>query len=134
MSIVLVRRALEKKLASLAPALPTAWDNAAFTPSTGQAWQRATVLRNTPRGVDLAAETTELRGFLSLNLFYPVGAGTALAEARAEQLRAHFKPVQRLTEGVVTVEFLSPVDVGTGRADDGWWHIPVNVAWRAFTA
>ncbi|WP_225784254.1 phage tail terminator-like protein [Xenophilus sp. Marseille-Q4582] len=133
MSIVLVRRALEKRLAALTPALPTAWENAAFTPVTGQAWQRATVLRNTPLGLDLAGQMTELRGDFRIGLFYPVGVGTATAEARAELLRAHFGPVQRLTEAGVTVHLTSPVYVGSAVPDDGWLHVPVAVYWRAFT-
>mgnify|MGYP000877793500 CR=1 FL=1 len=134
MSVIAVRRALENKLAALTPSLPTAWEGASFTPVTGQAWQQATILRSPPIGMDLAAEAEEMLGDFRIGLFYPAGVGTAAVEARAELLRAHFKPVQRLTEGSVNVDLVSPVYVGSVTPDEGWIHVPVAVYWRCFTS
>lgn len=48
MSIQLIRKALEKRLGALAPALSTAYENSSFTPVNGTPYQRVNLLPATP--------------------------------------------------------------------------------------
>lgn len=128
-----IRAALEAKLLTITPPIATAWDNVNFVPTIGTPYQRVHLMRNTP--VDHAKVTLDLledRGFLAIGLFYPVGFGAGEAEARAEMIRAAFKPYQELTSSGVTVIIKRTADIKSGRREDDWWHVPVFVPWHSF--
>jgi hypothetical protein len=133
MSIPLICAALEKKLALLLPALPTAFENVTFKPITGTAYQRVNHLINKPVDHAVTADVVEQRGLLQVTLCYPAGAGRGAAQARAQAIAEHFAPVQQIKESSITVTIDQTPQIAGGMADGDFWCIPVTVAWRVFT-
>ena len=134
MTIATIRAALESRLNGISPALPTAWENVEYTPTTGTAWQRVNLLINDPVDYAVTSDVVEQRGFLQVTLFYPRGAGTATATARADAVATRFAPVQTLTSGATNVEILKTASIGGGTIVEEWFVIPVSIPWRSFTA
>ena len=132
MSLIHIQAALEKRLQSLAPAWPTAWENVAFKPVQGQSWQRLSHLINNPRDMDMARTARRDMGLLQIDVFTPLGGGRLPAMQRAEAIRSHFAPILRLTEGTTVVEINTAPRIAGGMADDAWWRVPVTVAWTSF--
>jgi hypothetical protein len=84
MSTVSIRKALEIKLAALSPSLATAYENAAFTPpAAGTPYQEAYLLPGRPDNAEMGAKNYLEVGVFQVTLKYPLGNGTADAQARA---------------------------------------------------
>lgn len=133
MSIALIQSALEKRLLTLTPQLPTAWENVTFTPPSSM-WQRVNHLINVPR--DLALERTLRmdRGIFQVTVHAPINTGRLAAMQRAELIRDHFAPVLMLTEGAVRVDIVDTPRIASPMPDEAWWAVPVSVYWSAFIA
>lgn len=86
-----IAKALEVRLAALAPELPTSWENSNFVPETGVAYQAATVLFAEPENPTLGDDFYRQRGYLQVQLRYPANTGKALAFQRAGLLQSWFK-------------------------------------------
>jgi len=84
------RRALETALAAMTPPLATAYENASFTPTTGVPYQRANMLYATPENEVLGCTRRREIGIFQVQLYYPIGPGSAAAQARADAIRAAF--------------------------------------------
>ncbi len=134
MSSQLIQAALETRLATLTPALATAYENTVFTPVTGVPYQRINMLVNRPVDHALTMDVTEERGIFQVSLFYPQGTGRGAAQARAELIKALFKPPLALTNGAVKVELMKTVHVGGGMPDGDRWMVPVSIYWQSFQA
>jgi len=133
MSLAAIQSALEKRLLTLAPQLPTAWENVTFTPPSSM-WQRVNHLINVPR--DLALERTLRmdRGIFQVTVHAPINTGRLAAMQRAELIRDHFAPVLMLTEGAVRVDIVDTPRIASPMPDEAWWAVPVSVYWSAFIA
>ena len=134
MSIAIIQSALEKRLLTLAPQLPTAWQNEVFKPTTGQPWQRVDHLINAPRDMALERTLRMDRGIFQVTAYYPIGTGRLAAMQRAELIRDHFAPVLMLTEGAVRVDIVDTPRIASPMPDEAWWAVPVSVYWSAFIA
>lgn len=133
MSLNAIQTALEKRLNTLLPSLPTAWENARpYQPVAGQPYQRVSHLLNRPRDLAITMDGTEDKGILQIDLYYPKGETRTAAIARAQAIRDHFKPPLRLTEGTTKVEISSTPQVSSGFPEDDRWRIVVSVYWRSF--
>jgi len=130
MSIVSVRAALQTKLNGMA-ALATAWENVPYTPVAGTPYQAAYVLAAEPDNPTLGDGFYREQGIFQVSLFYPLQAGTATAEARAQLIRTTFKRGTSMTSGSVTVIVDKTPEIGQGRVDGDRWHIPVKIRWSA---
>ena len=133
MSIVKIRAAMEKHLAALTPAMPTAWENAPFAPVVGVAYQSVHLLHNDPLNPTLAQSVVIERGILQVSLHYPVGAGPNAAAARAMLLRQHFPAGLALHEGGVTVRIERTPAIATAMLDEGRHVVPVSIRYQAIT-
>lgn len=133
MTIATIRAALEVRLNGIASPLPTAWENVPYTPTAGTAWQRVRLLINDPADLAITSDVVEHLGLFEVLTFYPPGAGTAAAAARAQAIADRFAPVQTLTSGSTRVEILQTARIGTGFPADDWWCVPVTVPWRSWT-
>lgn len=98
MSRAAVRAALEGALAAMSPAMPTAWENVAFTPTPGTAYQRVNILFTTPLNDENTASYIE-EGYLQVTLCCPINAGPGAADARVELIRSAFPRQKTLTSG-----------------------------------
>lgn len=112
--------------------MATAYENATFTPVTGTPYQRINMLVNRPVDHAVTMDVTEQRGIFQVSLFYPQGTGRGAAQARAELIKALFKPPLTLTNGAVKVEINKTVHIGGGMPDGDRWMVPVSIYWQSF--
>lgn len=132
MTIALIQAALEQRLATLTPALATAYENATFTPVTGTPYQRINMLVNRPVDHAVTLDVTEQRGIVQVTLMYQQGTGRGAAQARAALIADLFKPPLTLTNGAVKVELVKTVHVGGGMPDGDRWMVPISIYWQSF--
>lgn len=131
MSHPTIRKALEKHLAAMSPALSTACENVSFAPVTGVPYQRVNLLPNEP---DNSAQGPGMyfdRGILQVTLCYPQGSGPAAAEARAQLVRDWFQRGTTLVEGDVSVIVTTTPRISRGEPDGDRFCIPVSVSYQA---
>lgn len=130
MSIISVRAALSTKLNGMTPVLSTAWENVPFEPETGTPYQAAFVLPSLENPT-MGDDYHRLIGIFQISLKYPLNAGTATAEARAELIKTTFKRGTSMTSGAVTVIVEKTPEISQGRAEDDRWVIPIKIRWFA---
>ena len=133
MSLAAIQAALEKRLLTLPPQLPTAWENVTFTPPSSM-WQRVNHLINVPRELALERTLRMDRGIFQVTVHAPINTGRLAAMQRAELIRDHFAPVLMLTEGAVRVDIVDTPRIASPMPDEAWWAVPVSVYWSAFIA
>lgn len=131
MSLSIVRKALEVRLAALAPAISTAFENSAFTPVAGTPFQRVNLLPNTPDNSIQGASTYIETGLFQVTLCYPIGTGPAAAETQAQLTRAHFKRGNSMLNSGVTVIVTDTPRVSPALIDGDRYCVPVSVPWQA---
>lgn len=127
MSQPTIRSALEAALASLAPAIDTAWQNVPYTPVTGRPYQAAYLLPAEPSNHSMGDGSRQERGIFQINLMYPPGQGSAAAGARAEMIAALFRRGASFTKAGITVQIERTPEIADGRADDDRWMVPVKI-------
>ncbi len=133
MNLASIKAALEKRLLSMTPALSTAYENVPFTPVTGTPYQRVDHLLNTPHVRTLGGEASLFQGIFQVTLFYPMGNGRGVADARANQISQHFPHMLVLTEAGQDLMLERPADIRQGSPDDDRWMVPVRIYWRALS-
>lgn len=134
-----IRAALEAHLETLAPALPTAWQNRDFDPAAeapnGAPYQEAFVLPGPSRPVDLRQRRAINIGVFQINLCYPTGAGADAVEARGKLIRTHFDPATTVLESAgVKVRIAGRPVIGApieGRP--GRYVVPVSIRYESIT-
>ena len=131
MSQVLIRKALEKRLAAMTPALSTAFENATFQPAAGTPYQRVNLLPNTPDNAVQGAGMYFDRGLFQVTLCYPMGAGPNAAETRAQAVRDWFRRGTSLAEGPITVHITGTPRISPALMDGDRYCIPVSVLYQA---
>lgn len=131
MSIAIVRRALEKHLATLSPNLQTSYENATFTPVAGTPYQRLNLLPNTPDNSIQGSATYFERGIFQVTMAYPLGTGPAASEAQAQLIRAHFKRGVSMVESGVTVIVMDTPRVSPSMVDGDRYSTPISITFQA---
>lgn len=130
MSLASIRSILEGQLASISPAVSTAYENAPFTPVAGTAFQQATLLPAEPENREIGPAYTE-RGIFAVNLFYPKDKGSKDALARGAAIREKFKYGASFSGGGVTVNIIGTPEIGPARAEDDRFMVPVRIRWHS---
>ena len=131
MSAVLIRAALETALAAMSPSLGTAWENVPYEPVNGTPFQAASVLLAEPEIMETSQKWHRERGFMQVNLNYPLSTGSAAALARAELIRTTFYAAREFTSGGVTVTVDGTPTIAPARTDDEFFVVPVRVRFFA---
>jgi hypothetical protein len=126
MSAVSIRAALETALNSMSPALATAWENIAYTPTPGTAYQRVNLLMARPENAETGPRYLE-RGFMQVTLSYPLNTGPAAAATRAELIRSTFYRTATFTSGGVTVSIDQTPEVAPAMIEGDRYEVPVRV-------
>ena len=134
MTIPLIRRALEKRLALLTPVVATAYENVAFTPAVGVPYQAVTLMPATPDNSIMGSTQYLAIGLFQISLFYPVGTGPGAAQDRAELLKTHFKRGSTFVESGVSVLVTYTPAIASAMTDGDRFHVPITVRWQAFIA
>lgn len=130
MSVVKIRAALETALNAMSPAVSTAWENMAFTPVAGTAYQRVNLLLATPENIEFGRHHREV-GYMQVTLMYPLQVGTATVAARAELLRTTFYRGASFTASGVTVVIDQTPEVSPGSVEGDRYAVPVKVRFYA---
>jgi hypothetical protein len=131
MSQVLIRKALEKHLATMSPSLSTANENVNFIPVTGTPYQRINLLPATPDNPTIGGNHYLELGIFQITLCYPMNAGANAAQARAELIKAHFPRVLSLTESTLTLTITRTPAIATAFIDGDRYCIPVSIQYHA---
>jgi hypothetical protein len=127
MSLVIISRALEKKLALLTPALATAYENKDFTPVNGTAYQKANLLPATPDNQTIGSGYYKERGVFQVTLCYPQNANALDARTRAELLKAHFERGTTMVESGLTVIVTLTPSIAPAFIADARYCMPVSI-------
>lgn len=125
-----VRQALETALNGISPALATAWENVPFEPVEGTPFQAAFLMAAEPDNPEIGGIYTE-RGYLQINLNYPLNTGPAAAEARAELIRDTFPRGAAFTADGITTTIERTPEIGSGRTEESRYFLPVRVRYFA---
>jgi hypothetical protein len=118
MAIIEIKRAAEKLLASITPAIPTAYEGVKFEPPVGL-YQRVVFTPRQP--IDPVFTAGYHREEVQLQIFVidVIGEGTEAVTARAELIRDRFKKGTYLVEGSIKVYVLTtPFIAGCSVASD----------------
>lgn len=133
MSVVAIRSLLELRLAAMAPALATAFENFPFTPVNGTPWQKVNLLVARPLDPTLGYGFQRDSGIFQVMVFYPENTGPAAAAARADLICAQFARGLTLTSGTLRVLVDRSPYASTGRNEGGWYGLPVTIPYVADT-
>jgi hypothetical protein len=132
MSIPLIRAALEKRLALLAPAIATAYENSSYNSTGGVPYQRVTFLPAAPDNSIMGSFMYKEQGLYQVMLCYPISTGPGLAEARAQALRLHFRRGTTLYEGSLIINIVNTSRVVVGSIDGDRFCIPIFIPWQCY--
>jgi len=130
MSALSIRTALQTGLAGISPALDTSWENQAFTPTAGTAYQIVHVLLAEPDNAVYGSEHTEV-GYMQVRLMYPPQTGPGAALTRAELIRATFYRGATFSSGGVNVIIMRTPEIMPGTVEDGRFQVVVKVRFFA---
>ena len=130
MTVALIRKALETRLAAITPAMPTAFENVAFTPTAGVTYQRSNLLPNTPDDAQIGSKVYFERGVYQVTICAPAGSGPATAEARAQLVKDAFKRGTSLVEGAITVIIMNAPSVSSAMIDGDRYCIPISMRYQ----
>lgn len=105
MAIIEIKRAAERKLSTLTPALPTAYEGVSFTPPNTM-YQRVQFTIQTPDDPVLGTGFHRERMQLQVFVVGAANKGTSEVINRAELIRNHFAKGLVLQEGNVKIHVL----------------------------
>ncbi|MCA7945568.1 phage tail terminator-like protein [Burkholderia vietnamiensis] len=126
-----VRAALESRLAALAPSIPNAWENTAYTPTLSVAFQRPTLMRASPENPAMGSAMYRDVGVFQVMLCYPLNGGAGAADDRAKLVRSWFPRGSSLTTQGITVMIQKTPTIGPGASDGSFWCVPVSIPYFA---
>ena len=115
MALLTIKRAFEKKLAAMTPALSTAYESVSFTPVAGTAYQRVQLMPRRPENPTMGDAYYREVGEFQVFLCYPSNKGLAEALARAELVQQHFARGTTLVEGAYEINIMRTPQI-TGNA------------------
>jgi hypothetical protein len=131
MSLVAIRAALEVALASVSPAIATAWENKNYSPVADTPYQRVFLLPADPVNPEMSQRLTREQGLLQITLAYPLDTGPAAAAARADLIRATFYAGRSFTASGVTVFVDGTPSILPAQIEDDRYVLPVRVRFYA---
>lgn len=126
-----IRAGLEVKLDNVDPKLPTAWENSNFKTGDGSAWQDVWLMLARPENPTMGDGFYRQRGYLQVNLKYPLNTGPADAQKRANLLRDTFYRGLSLTTGTITTTVEETPEIGRGSNEGDRYVVPVFIRFYA---
>lgn len=131
MSFAAIATAMEVALNAMSPALATAWENVDYSPVEGTPYQAVFLLPAEPDNPEMGRLARE-QGILQISLRYPLGAGAATAQARAELIRTTFYRGASFTASGVTTTIERTPHILPGRVEEDRFVIPVRIRFYAY--
>ena len=121
-----MRAALETAISAMSPALDTAWENVAFAPSPGVAYQRVEFMFARPANDEVSANYRQ-DGICQVTLCYPTNAGAAAIVARAELLKATFARGQSFSANATVTKVSDTPEAMAAYVDGDRFCVPVRI-------
>lgn len=131
MSLIKISAAFEKKLATIASNIDTAYENVTYTPVEGVPFQRVRILPAPPENPTIGGAYYREVGFFEVMLFYPLNKGRGTAHAKAEALKSHFSRGLSMTESGLVVKVMTTPTVGTAVQTDKHYVLPISINYYA---
>lgn len=132
MSQILIRKALEKRLATIASPLAQASENTSYTPVTGTPYQRINLLPATPDNAMRGTASHWQRGIFQVMLCYPLNDGVRNVETRAELIQALFKRGTTMVESGLRVLVIKTPAIGGPVPDvPDRYCVPVSITYES---
>ena len=125
-----IRQALETYADTLAPKLPTAYENVNFSPPVGP-YQAYFVLFAEPDDAGYKDSDYFQRGIFTIVLLYPTNQGPGNADARAKLFRQHFKRGTTIALPKYSVVVERTPEITGGNIEDNRFVVRVRVRWYA---
>lgn len=136
MSNKAIRKVIEKRLKTWAdarsPALPIAFENAAFSQPTG-IYLQGFLLPADTMGDDLAGDHLRYQGIYQISIWANINTGPGVAEGIAEELLALFPLYDIFTDSGMSVWVAGPVTSGRAASESNRFMLPVTFTYRADT-
>lgn len=131
MSQIAITKALELRLDAMTPAIQTAWENVEFTPSGGVEYQVVTTLFAEPENPVFGNTFNRQKGFLQVQLRYPLNTGSNAALTRAEAIKNWFpRGLSLANSGVTTIIEKTP-EVSKAGVDGDRYVVNVRIRFFA---
>ena len=132
MSLDLIRKALETKLASITPPIDTVAENTAYTPTTDVPYQRVDLLPAAPTNPEMTqGNRYQEQGIMQVGLCYPTNKGASAALQRAVLIRNTFPRGTTMVAGGVSVQIDTTPEIGRGESDGENYFLPVRIHYFA---
>lgn len=128
--ILNIKKAFEKRLATLSPAIATAYEGVSFTPTTAP-YQRVMLVPSQPINPTMGTEHYREVGSFQVFLNYPANKGSGEAIARASQIRTLFKRGTTLIEDSTEVKILTTPQISGNSIVQDRIVVPVIISYIA---
>lgn len=128
--ILNIKKAFEKRLATLSPAIATAYEGVSFTPTTAP-YQRVMLVPSQPLNPTMGTEHYREAGSFQVFLNYPANKGSGEAIARASQIRTLFKRGTTLIEDSTEVKILTTPQISGNSIVQDRIVVPVIISYIA---
>ena len=128
--ILNIKKAFEKRIATLSPAIATAYEGVSFTPTTAP-YQRVMLVPSQPLNPTMGTEHYREVGSFQVFLNYPANKGSGEAIARASQIRTLFKRGTTLIEDSTEVKILTTPQISGNSIVQDRIVVPVIISYIA---
>jgi hypothetical protein len=119
MAILEIKRAAERHLNSMTPALPTGWENVNFDPPENQMYQRVQFIIQTPEDPVFGTGFHRERVTMQIFVVGAINKGTSEVLSRAALIRDRFKKGLVLVEDEIKIHVLRTAQIsGTSITSD----------------
>jgi hypothetical protein len=130
-----IRGALQLQAASAA-GFPASnqidYEGKAFSPTLGVPWARMTLMNNSRLPFSVSGQSKITGGLFQVDLFYPIGAGTAAIDVVADAVVDVF-PLNSNLIRVSTRLWINYAQRNPLLQQPDAIHAPITVSWRCFT-
>ena len=127
MSLQILRKLLEQQLATITPAMPTQYENGNFTPKAGVAYQQVFLMLGNPSNPEQNGTFFQERGYLQVNLRFPMNAGPGAVDEWTQKIRDAFPFGLSLSANGISVTVVQTPTRSPGQNDGDRYQVPVKI-------
>lgn len=127
-----IRAALEVKLSTVADVPSIGWENAQFSPTTGQPYVKPRLM---PTRREPAVRGTNpqmyYQGIFRIECYVPEGAGPSAGDDLADKIMEAFEATTDVSQGS-TIVSIRYAEREMAEIDGPFYMIPVNIGWYIY--
>ena len=132
----IIRAALESKLANTVGAIPVAYENIVFTPTTGTLFVKPTFIPTVTQPATRGLNPQLLyQGLFNVMVHAPEGSGPALSDTTCNTITNAFAATTDISIVVGADTYIVRIRYAErqqGRIDTPWYTVPVNIGWYIY--